>query len=176
MNFEQIASQSKASIHKGDLEKLLRLLEPENIKYVLEIGTWKGYSAETWIRAFKPDKLVTIEKDPKFPDAIEIENINYKYFWNTDSHDNDIQFNTEPYDFAFLDADHSYEGVKKDWEMYGPLVKKGGVIVFHDVVYTSEDPNAPVQVKYLWSDLKTKYPYIEIKSGNESTGMGVLFV
>jgi cephalosporin hydroxylase len=29
-------------------------------------------------------------------------------------------------DFLFIDGDHSYEGVKKDFEMYSSLVRKGG--------------------------------------------------
>ncbi len=32
----------------------------------------------------------------------------------------------------FIDADHSYEGVRSDFEMWSPLVADGGVIVFHD--------------------------------------------
>ena len=31
-------------------------------------------------------------------------------------------------DFLFIDADHTYEGAKHDFETYGPLVRKGGII------------------------------------------------
>jgi predicted O-methyltransferase YrrM len=36
-------------------------------------------------------------------------------------------------DFLFIDADHSYEAVRADWETYSPLVKNGGLVGFHDV-------------------------------------------
>jgi hypothetical protein len=36
--------------------------------------------------------------------------------------------------FLFIDGDHTYEGVKKDFEMYSNLVGEGGVIAFHDIV------------------------------------------
>jgi len=36
------------------------------------------------------------------------------------------------YDLLFIDGDHSYEGVKQDWVMYSPLVRKGGIVAFHD--------------------------------------------
>jgi len=31
-------------------------------------------------------------------------------------------------DFLFIDGDHSYEGVRRDFEMYSPLVREGGII------------------------------------------------
>jgi len=42
--------------------------------------------------------------------------------------------NGEPLDFLFIDGDHTYEGVKRDFEMYSPLVRNGGIIAFHDIV------------------------------------------
>jgi len=38
-----------------------------------------------------------------------------------------------PYDFLFIDGDHSYEGCKADWDNYSPMVRPGGLIGFHDV-------------------------------------------
>jgi hypothetical protein len=35
-------------------------------------------------------------------------------------------------DLVFIDADHSYEGVRKDIEAWSPKVRKGGVIAGHD--------------------------------------------
>lgn len=37
-----------------------------------------------------------------------------------------------PYDFLFIDAGHSYDDVKTDYLDYSPMVRKGGVIAFHD--------------------------------------------
>lgn len=34
--------------------------------------------------------------------------------------------------FIFIDADHSYEAVKEDFELWSPLIKKGGILAFHD--------------------------------------------
>jgi predicted O-methyltransferase YrrM len=34
--------------------------------------------------------------------------------------------------FVFIDADHSYEGAKADFEAWSPLVKSGGEVAFHD--------------------------------------------
>ena len=35
-------------------------------------------------------------------------------------------------DFVFIDGDHSYEGLRADWEAWSPLLRKGGVIGLHD--------------------------------------------
>jgi hypothetical protein len=35
-------------------------------------------------------------------------------------------------DFLFIDGDHSYEGVKLDFELYSKLLNENGVIVIHD--------------------------------------------
>jgi hypothetical protein len=32
----------------------------------------------------------------------------------------------------FIDGDHTYEGVKRDIELYFPLLKPNGLILFHD--------------------------------------------
>jgi len=39
---------------------------------------------------------------------------------------------TTAIDFLFIDANHSYEGVKTDWDLYSPLLKSGSCVVFHD--------------------------------------------
>ena len=52
-------------------------------------------------------------------------------------------------DFIYIDGDHNYEGVKKDFEMYSPLVRKGGIIAFHDIV-----PSGYPKVYKFWNEVK----------------------
>jgi predicted O-methyltransferase YrrM len=35
-------------------------------------------------------------------------------------------------DVLFIDGDHSYEGVKKDFELYSTLMSEKGIIIIHD--------------------------------------------
>ncbi|MBI4716279.1 MAG: class I SAM-dependent methyltransferase [Planctomycetes bacterium] len=37
-----------------------------------------------------------------------------------------------PIRVLLIDADHSYDGVRQDFELWSPLVAPGGVIIFHD--------------------------------------------
>ena len=36
-------------------------------------------------------------------------------------------------DVLFIDGDHHYESVKRDHELYAPLVRDGGIVGFHDI-------------------------------------------
>ena len=44
-----------------------------------------------------------------------------------------------PIDFLFIDGDHSYNGVKADYEDYSPLVRPGGLVGFHDICMEADD-------------------------------------
>ena len=67
-------------------------------------------------------------------------------------------------DFLFIDADHTYEGVKRDFEMYSPLVREGGIIAFHDIVPCDKihDPEGKFGASRFWNEIKHKYKYLEI--------------
>lgn len=45
------------------------------------------------------------------------------------------------FDFIFIDGDHSYEGIKNDWEQYSHKVVKGGIIALHDTSVPDFDPS-----------------------------------
>ena len=49
------------------------------------------------------------------------------------------QLEDESVDILFIDADHSYLGVKRDIELYMPKVKKGGILCGHDFDDTTPD-------------------------------------
>ena len=43
-------------------------------------------------------------------------------------------------DFVFIDGDHSWEGLKGDWEGWAPLIAPGGLIALHDSIATEFRP------------------------------------
>jgi predicted O-methyltransferase YrrM len=59
-------------------------------------------------------------------------------------------------DFLFLDGDHTYNGVKKDFEMYNSMVRKGGIIAFHDIA--PHPPETGCDVYRFWNEVKKQYP------------------
>jgi predicted O-methyltransferase YrrM len=40
---------------------------------------------------------------------------------------------TEPIDMVFIDANHEYESVRRDFEMWSTFVKPGGIVALHDI-------------------------------------------
>jgi predicted O-methyltransferase YrrM len=62
-------------------------------------------------------------------------------------------------DFLFIDGDHTLDGVRRDYEMYSPLVKPGGAIVFHDICTHALEFNC--HVDQFWNELKRDRVYRE---------------
>jgi cephalosporin hydroxylase len=44
-------------------------------------------------------------------------------------------------DLLFIDGDHTFDGVRQDFETYGPLVRAGGSIAFHDINPPTDTPS-----------------------------------
>ena len=42
-------------------------------------------------------------------------------------------------DFIFVDGDHSYEGIQKDWKVFPDKLKKGGIMALHDTSIIPDD-------------------------------------
>ena len=94
----------------------------------------------------------------------------------------------EQLDYLFLDGDHTYYGVQRDFQMYAPLVRSGGIVAFHDIA--TYNPESKCQVAKFWSEIKNHYQHREIieelNQGSppiavtgapmETAGLGVLFM
>lgn len=113
----------------------------------LEVGL--GHYGSThflWTHLF--ERVCTIEKNV---DRVSQFALNYHNFYNKKKSINNRKsyfmygFSYEPkivsqvydlykdgIDFLFIDGDHKYESVLADWIMYTKLVKKNGIIAFHD--------------------------------------------
>jgi cephalosporin hydroxylase len=76
-------------------------------------------------------------------------------------------------DFLFIDGDHTYEGVKHDFEMYSSFVKKGGYIAFHDINDTDYHRNLNCHVAKFWNELNYKNKF-EFNSKSFCMGIGVI--
>lgn len=65
-------------------------------------------------------------------------------FFNT-SGDDFFKSCNRKYDIIFIDADHSYESVKKDYKNALKCLNENGILIFHDI-------QTPCGVKKLWNE------------------------
>lgn len=87
-----------------------------------------------------------------------------------------VALDGQPLDYLFIDGDHTYEGVRRDFEMYGPLVRKGGIIAFHDI---AEHPTRiDCEVARFWREIKPWHRHEEIVENPTQgwAGIGLLYV
>lgn len=179
---------------KSELISLLKILIAIKPKTILEIGTARGGTLFLFARVASSDALIISVDLPggRFGGGYPWWRIPlYKSFIlpsqklhliRQDSHDvNTLKIvqnilNGEKVDFLFIDGDHTYEGVKKDFDFYNSLVKKGGYIAFDDIA--TQPPKNSCKVSKFWKQIKKKYKHKEfMMSGNQKwNGIGLIKV
>ena len=132
----------------------LKKLEPQT---VLEIGIDKGGSMNVWLQFAKSDGLyVGVDTTAKF--IAKREHKQVKKFIEADSCNPETlekvkeALGGKQVDFLFIDGGYDERTVTSDFNMYSPLVRKGGIIAFHDI-----HDGASFGVKKLWEVLKKVY-------------------
>lgn len=98
------------------------------------------------------------------------------HFLRYDSHDASTKekllriLSGRPIDILFIDGDHTYEGVKADFQMYAELVGEGGLVAFHDVL---PHPQVPAcSVDRFWNEIKSRYVHHEYLEPENDRGFG----
>lgn len=63
----------------------------------------------------------------------------------------------KPYDIIFVDGDHRYDGVKKDFEKWFPHLATGGHMIFHDAAKSREFATGNSDVMRLVGEVTTSH-------------------
>jgi predicted O-methyltransferase YrrM len=140
---------------RSEIRDLLALVQRLRPKVVLEIGTARGGTLFLLTRVAAPDAtFVSVDlssrtdrrfagrdvrrRRPLFRSfALDRQRI---HFLVGDSHavrtfkHVERKLGGRKVDLLFIDGDHTAEGVRRDFELYGKLVRPGGVIALHDIV------------------------------------------
>lgn len=175
-----------------EITKLYEQVTALNARNILEIGTDKGGTLYLWCQAATHDAVIVSIDLPSrrrySPPRRKlyqrfVDNTNKKlYFLPYNSHVESTvdrvkqTFDNKELDFLFIDGDHTYEGVKQDYQMYSPLVRKGGLIAFHDIRTVRPDCG----VRELWDEIIANIPnddyweYTENDYGPLGAGIGVI--
>ena len=177
-----------------EISRLLEIVKELKPKTLLEIGTARGGTLFLFCITADPEATIISIDLPRGPFGGGYPSWKtplYKafasskkdiYLMRTNSHDlgtlQEVKkvLNGRELDFLFIDGDHRYEGVKRDFEMYLPLVRKGGIIALHDIV--EHRPERGCEVSRFWNEIKHSYKHLEIvRDRNQKwAGIGVLYV
>ena len=105
----------------------------------IELGVLKAEHAEEILRLYPEVTMLHLIDSFKCGDSKRVEaDANLagnedRFTWHVKvSHQAVLEFEDCSMDFIYIDADHSYEGVKYDVNAWWPKVKMGGIIGGHD--------------------------------------------
>jgi len=180
-----------------EFDILLEEFKKLKAKNVLEIGSYFGWSLHHWLELSEPgSKVISIDlpiskfcgaADPRCKKQEDIINNEWKNWAKKNKNklyliQDYSQYertkqkvvellNNDLLDFVFIDGDHSYNAVKKDFEIYFDLVRPGGIIALHDIGYAEEGG-----VHKFWDEIKNNFQHIELrKHYKNQKGIGIIF-
>lgn len=131
----------------GELDTLATLLAMHNVKRMVEFGCQNGRTAKVLLNHFpEMKKYIGIDVPPAFETTCKVQRKEVpavagelafgdprfvcltagkgSHYVNSDM--------LGVVDAAFIDGDHSYQGVMNDYQLCLESMTKGGIIIFHD--------------------------------------------
>jgi predicted O-methyltransferase YrrM len=179
---------------RSEIEGLLDIVRERRPRVVLEIGTATGGTLFLFCRHVAENALiVSIDlRRGRFGNGYPAAKAPlYKCFARKDqkialirgnSHLEETRFRAKKIllnktiEFLFIDGDHTYDGVKADFDVYSKLVAPGGFVAFHDIVEHPAETGC--EVSRFWNEIKSCYRHAEIINDRKQgwAGIGVLYL
>ena len=165
-----------------EIENLQLTVANHQPKIIVEIGTANGGTLARWLEIPSAEIVISIdypigihggqgfeERTYVISDALEQSNLTNKQFYaiNGDSKHPYLVARLEEIldgkkiDFLFIDGDHTYQGVKGDFDIYEQFLNENSIVGFHDIIDSEFHAENNCFVSTLWSELKQKYESVE---------------
>ncbi len=116
------------------------------------VGLWKTDAGREKFKSFGLEDYIEIHVQT----TVKFKNKNQKRNW----------------DYIYLDGDHSYVGVKNDFDMFYKSLNDLGFLVFHDI-YTKDLGDLKYGVNSFWTKMKKNKKYNMIEFGGDC-GLGLI--
>ncbi len=135
-----------------ELRQVLCILNLLDVRSMIEVGTENGGSLSVWQKLWDPLAMFSVDMDSY---GLKVPRETREPRWRSwlspsqsldvtwgDSHDADTLRRLkeamglrglEQVDLLYVDGDHSEAGVEKDFDMYSPLVRPGGLVLLTDI-------------------------------------------
>lgn len=179
---------------RSEITDLCNFVKDKNLNCILEIGTASGGSLFLLSKLLsKNGTIISIDLPeglfgggypsykPGFYKSF-VEGDQKMHLLRGDSHANETYNSLKELlgdvkvDLLFIDGDHSYEGVKRDFNIYREIVAEGGIIMLHDVAPHKKD--SLCKVNLFWEELKPEFEGATefIENWNQNwAGIGVVY-
>lgn len=139
--------------NEREFSSLLHLLEMTDVRSILEVGVFQGGTLCRFAERFP--HVFTVGIDTRPPWRVYMgENGSVAHCVAGSSHDPSVRQRARsindgnPFDFAFIDGDHSYEGALQDFEWANLEIER--LIAFHDIYSVESCPD----VVALWKNIR----------------------
>ncbi len=178
-----------------ELQSLIALVRRTRPATVVEIGTHRGGTLACWAAIAPPGgHIISIDVPPSWEQQEVIDGFITRVRALLgpsqrltriagDSHDARTLGRLEealagaPIDVLWIDGDHTYAGVTQDMAMYGPLVRRGGIIAMHDI--QRSDLMTDEGSQEYWEEARARFrthEFIAKRGTGQGMGIGVIFV
>lgn len=167
-------AESKASQQPQEMEFVYKHLKDP--KVILEIGVDQGHALNTWAEVYPDVELIGVDNEEPLPEHRDHAG---KFILGNSKSDKTLEavkkeLGRRKVDLLFLDGDHTADMVRSDFEMYSPLVKKGGIVAIHDIGRVDECWKGLVETREVFDELATKYKSKELTK-DEGMGIGIIW-
>lgn len=176
---ERAVRELRGLQHPRELADLLRIVNELRPAVVVEIGTRTG--ATLWaLSRVCPDECCFVSIDPtnrrRFLDElIGVERELHLVTGKSQDVSTLIAvercLNGRPVDVVFVDGSHLEDDVRRDVELYGPLLAPTGLLALHDVVAVS--PETRCGVAAVWAPLRRLPGAFELIDPGAVPGLGI---
>lgn len=125
----------------------------------VEIGAYSGASACLMLSHEMETNVISIDIGTPIPKEIVFENVSrfrkesnsFKYIEGDSTKEETVskllqELGDTQIDILFIDGDHSYNGVIRDFELYSKYVSNGGYIIFDDYLDKEYSPDVKLAV------------------------------
>jgi len=122
-----------------EVKFMYEFIKKHKLKKGLEIGHRQGWSTIWLSKALEENNgtlyTIDIKNWKNFRENIEIAKVNPIDFIGNTQRKDGINFIEEnkPYDFIFIDGNHSYGGFNNDWLISKKTINDNGYIFIHDI-------------------------------------------
>lgn len=181
-------SGRKASQNEYELTSFIEFLRSERVRTYAEVGAREGdtfhdvvtslgltyglaidYPGALWGKS-----TTAVQLDKCAADLVS-RGMDVEHILGDSKSDAVINFaeTRAPFDAILIDGDHTYAGVKADWENYRGLAR---IVAFHDIVGTGQREKVSgreVEVPRLWAEIKASGQYETHEFVDEASAMGI---